>query len=626
MKKKPFNRQISEEQIDRIIKFRAHGHSYATISEAVGVGKTTARKYGQNIKILPLNMQKDVQSLLRLENPRAKKKSDEKMPTDLDYYLDDFEEGDRFIGPLDKISLIDLQNLMKVPTDYHSPLSMGDWAIKYLGGRRNRFLTHPPHLWCKTQMEIFELWEEHRLLMVECFRDVGKTMAADAILPHEMCEHRDNNYFIMSETRQKAGFRVKHIGDVLLTNKLLIADYGFLPHIAKYGGYKQAWKSDQITIKREFKQTDPSLMAFSSDSSNATGAHFAGGVFDDVWSFNLEQNCEKNKEKWLGWYDGELVGCLENAWELWLLTRKGVLDLYQDMEDRQFHAVIKRPAVIKFPSDYKVLYKKVGDRSIFDKVVVYSNDYEITDDGNGRFSIEFFIEKMTKMDKLKWESEYQLNPLAATGKFWKWKDLRFMNGYTEFYNSVKNYTGSKRFKIIGFMDIATGITTRADFTALVIVALWENKFHFLELYLKRGATERDMIKMFAEACRSFPELRTIYVEDDLWMSDKIRRIKNQCGFVNLQGFSSRQETARLKKEDSTRRVNLNPKAMRIWWQLEDSIGNNKLYINKKMRNFKEFRDEYTTFPSCKHFDVLDALGNACSILEQKGYKFWILSG
>jgi len=612
-----------KEIIDKIIKFRAHGHSYAEIGRAVGKSKTTAAKYARNVKMLPIKMRKSIEDLIADGDLYEVRKIVERKASDLDFYLSSFTEGDRFIGPLEKISLRDLQELMNVPTGYHSPLSMSQWADYYLGGHENRFLTHKPHLWSKTQYEIFDLWEKHDRLMVECFRAIGKTMAADGILSHEICENPDNNYFVMSETRQKAGQRVKHIGDVLLTNKKIIADYGFLPHVTKYEGHKQSWKQDQITVKRHFKQTDPTLMAFSSESSIATGAHFAGGVFDDVWSFNLERNGEKNKEKWLGWYDGELEGCLEGAWELWLLTRKGPIDLYQEMEDRQFHAVYKRPAVIKFPSKYEILYKKVGDQKIFDKVAVYSDDYEITDDGNGRFSIEFFIEKMTKMDKVKWESEYQLNPIASKGKFWNWSDLRFIKEYTNIYNEMK---GHPSHKILGFMDIATGVTSRADFSALVIVAVWERKFHFLELYLKRGATERDYINIFAEACRTFPTLRTIYMEDDLQQSDKVRRMSRQVGFVNIQGFSSRQETARLRKEDSLKRVDLKPKAMRIWWQLEDLIANNQLYINKKMRNFKEFRDEFTTFPSCRHFDVLDALGNGCSILETKADFFFILSG
>lgn len=626
MVKKKYGVRTPQVTVDRIIKFRAHGHSFAEIGRAVGVSKTTAAKYSKNVKMLPDNMCKAIKKLFEDETTYEIRQVEDKKATDLDYYLDFFTEGDRFLGPLDKIPLTDLQKLMIEPTNYHSQLSMRKWCDYYLGGREARFLTHKPHIWSKTQYEIFRLWEKYDRLMVECFRAIGKTMCADAIITHEICENRDNNYFIMSETRQKAGFRVKHVGDVLLTNKKIIADYGFLPHITKYEGHKQSWKQDQITVKRHFKQTDPSLMAFSSDSSNATGAHFAGGVFDDVWSFNLEQNCERNKEKWLGWYDGELEGCLEGAWELWLLTRKGVYDLYQEMEDRQFHAVYKRPAVLQFPSKYDILYKKVGDKKIFDKIAVYSDDYEITDDGNGRFSIEFFLEKMTKMDKVKWESEYQLNPIAAKGKFWNWSNLRMLRGYNEFLNEVKKYGGRKHYKIIGFMDIATGVTSRADFSALCIVALWERKFYFLELYLKRGATERDYLKMFGEACRTFPNLRTIYMEDDLQQSDKVRRMTRQCGFVNIKGFSSRQETARLRKEDSVRRVELKPKAMRIWWQLEDLVANNQLYINKSMRNFKEFRDEFTTFPSCKHFDVIDALGNACSILEQKDSFFFILSG
>jgi phage terminase large subunit-like protein len=500
---------------------------------------------------------------------------------------------------------------------------MRDWAIKYLEGPKN-FLKYAPYKWSKGQLEMFDLWEEHRKLMIECHRDYGKTMVVDAILVREICENRENNYAICSETDMKARARVKHIGDVFLKNKPLIADYGFLPHHKVFQGTRQAWTKNEITVKREISQTDPTLMCFSSVSKGATGAHFNGIVFDDVWSRILDRNPD-NKEKWLEWFDGELEGCLEDAWELWVLTRKGLTDLYQTMEDRQYYVVYRRPAVVKFPSEYHYEYKEVEGKKVFDKVVVDSQDWELS--CTDRFTIEFFLEKKMKMNPAEWESEYQLNPTARTGKYWKWSDLRFIDSFQDFFNMTKSKAGVRRSKMIGCMDLAFGTSARADYTALVILGYIDNKYYFLELYLKRGANENDMVRMLADAKKTFIDLETVYVEADFQQTDRAASLKKKASFMHILPILSRQQQALLEKDNKERKaVNLSGKPLRIWSQLESIIEDNKLYINRQMRNFKEFKTEFITFPKCEHFDVIDALGNGISKMIKKGVMIYALHG
>ena len=622
----PTTKKLTEKQIDRIKQLRSHGCSYRQIAEVCGIGYGSAQKYGKKVTFLPKSMRKNPFDLLspkenpslyekRVLNPDNYENLDNK-----EWYSENYERGTPYKGPLNLFSLTELQKLLEEPTDYHSPLSMAEWAQHYLEGPKN-FLTKPPYKWGKGQIEIFNLWEEHRKLMIETHRDYGKTMAVDAILTREICEHRENNYAICSETTKKARARVKHIGDVFLRNKKLIADYGFLPHQKVFQGTRQSWTKDEITVKREISQTDPSLMCFSSESKGATGAHFAGVVFDDVWSRILDRNPD-NKEKWLEWFDGELEGCLEDAWELWALTRKGLTDLYQTMEDRQYYVVYRRPAVVKFPSKYHYEYKEVEGRKVFDKVVVESNDWIISDPS--RFTVEFLLEKKMKMNAAEWESEYQLNPTARTGKYWSWKDLRFIDGYTEYIERTQDKFTNRHTKIIGCMDQATGKSARADFTALVILGFFEEKYYFLELYLKRGATESDTVKLLGQAKRTFPRLETVYIEGDFWQSARADSMKKKAGFIHLLPVLARQEQALLDRDK--RNVNLLGKPLRIWSQLEAIIEDNKLYVNKYMKNFKEFKDEFITFPRCEHFDVLDALSSCVAKMKKKGALIYALHG
>ena len=291
--------EISDELVDKMKILRANRLTYAIIHELTGVSTGSVSKYCRDVKFLPKQMCHNPFDLMSDEEMAKIYKDQQRTPEnlelakslgDIDYFKDQYEQGTRFAGPLSKISLMDLQELMDTPTDYHSPLKIDQWMRYYLEGREGSFLTKSPHLWCDLQMQMFDLHQEHKRIMVETFRDAGKTMVANGILSRAICENRENNYFIMSETKQKAAKRIKQIGDVLVSNKRLIADYGFLPNIKRFKGLKQSWKSDEITVKRHFKQTDPSLMGFSTESPAATGAHFAGGVFDDVWSFSLEQN------------------------------------------------------------------------------------------------------------------------------------------------------------------------------------------------------------------------------------------------------------------------------------------------------------------------------------------------
>lgn len=628
-------KKLSESLILKLQLLSANRIPYSTISELTGVSKSTVSTYCKGVRKLPVSqcknpfevMSEEDYRKIEIEKARTVENLEKaKVIGDIDYLIEQHRPGDRFEGPLDKISLPDLQRLMEHPTDYHTNLSMREWAIKYLEGKEAGFLKFYPHKWSEKQLEIFDLWEQHKRIMVECFRDFGKTMIAIAIMVREICENRESNYFIMSETKEKAADRVKQIGDVLLLNKMLIADYGFLPNIKPYKGVRQAWKSDRITVKREFTQTDPTLMAFSTESPAATGYHYAGGIFDDIWSFKLEQNCLRNKEKFQGWYDGELEGCLENAWEMWLLTRKGPTDIYQDFEDTQFYVIHKLVAVKKFPSDWKIIYKEVGGKQVFDYIEVYGEDGEITDDCNGRFSMEFFLEKKSKMRKDKWESEYMLNPIAAAGIYWKYKDLRWFGGHQLFFKGLREKNAMKLCRVTAFIDMAVGMKARSDFTALTIVATFDKKFYFLELFLKRNATENDIAKMIRKACNDFPMLREVYMEADLQQSAAVRRIQVKTPFIKIRPFLSRQESNWLKREDSTIRSELTGKQARIWTQLEGIIEDNELYVNKYIKNKKEFDDEFRTFPVCEHFDVLDSLGNNIAASSTKAVLIFALSG
>lgn len=623
--------KIPKEQIKAMKIMRANGSSYEEIADVTGLALSTVAKYCKDIRVLPPSHQRNpfepiaqdkVERLFEKSEPTAKNIIEAHEIEDIQWYIDKHKSGTRFKGPLDKISLEQLHGLMEEPTDYHSPLSIREWVKYYLGGDcgGSPFLKFSPHTWTEKQLDLLEIIFINERIMVETHRDFGKTMIAESVLTYWTCENREGNYAIISDTKSKALDRVKHIGDTLIKNKRIIADYGFLPHMKRYKGITQPWTKERITVKRRTLQTDPTLTCFSTETSEATGPHFDLVLYDDIWNRKFHRNLSVNKKKWFDWYEGEMEGSLEKgSREIFLLTRKGVNDIYRDLEDKQFYVVYKRPAVLKFPSKYEYVYTEIEGRMVITDVDVQSDDWEIQDPE--RFDIEFFLMKRKKQGEEKFRAEYQLDPISASGEFFKWKDLRFINGYDGFFKLLEEKKWGKYFRVLAFMDLAFGKSMRADYTAIVVIGYYQRNFYFLEALIKRGASENDMVDMIREVHSLFPKtLRIIYIEDDLQQIATVERLKKKCAFMSIQGFSSRQEMTNIKKVYSDRidAAELSGKQLRILSQLEGIVEDNKLFVNKNMRNFDEFKDEFISFPDSRHFDIIDALGNGISKIDEKG--------
>jgi phage terminase large subunit-like protein len=633
--------KIDAEKIKAMKILRANGMTYKDIGLLVGVAESTANNYTKDVAVLPRAKQRNPFTPISIE--AAKKVADARVPTsenrriaeeigDVDYWIEDHVQGERFAEGIDdrirrqmieKVPLEKMQEMMDIPTGYKSGLSTRAWFKKYLEGLQGRYLKYPPHKWTEKQLQVVDLFDEHKKLMIKIHRDFGKTMAGGGIVTQDICEHPNNNYGIGSETKAKAAKRVKQVGDILLTNKYIMADYGFLPHAKKFEGTRQRWTKDELTVKRDIYQTDPTLICFSAETADVTGMHFNGIYVDDVWSRRLDRN-PKNKEKFVEWWDGELEGCLEDAWELWIYTRKSPTDVYQDFEDKQYYVVYKLPAILKYPTSYKYIYKTVHGKKVFSHVEVYTSDWEISD--TERFTVEFFLEKALKMNPVEFESEYQLNPMARTGSYWNWDNIQLMNSNDKFYHLVEPKRREQKLKIVGGFDLAYGKSARADFAALAVVGIYDHKYYILEVYLKRGASESDLAGMIRKAKADFPFLSTVYVEEDFWQAEKVQNLKKRLPHMSLLPVRARQEQSKIAREDSAKKVDLKGKQLRIWDSMEALIEDRKVWVNKNMAGFKEFRKEFVTFPRCVHFDALDAVSMCFLKMRRRAALIYAISG
>ena len=157
--------KITDKQINAIKMLRSHGVTFNKIGDYLGISRSTAYKYGEKVTLLPKSMRKNPFELLDPEakpdlyDKRVVKPEDYNYLKNKEYWIESYEIGTPLKVPnLDMFSLTELQELMEEPTDYHSPLSMSEWAQRYLEGPKN-FLKYAPYKWAKGQLEIFDIWE-----------------------------------------------------------------------------------------------------------------------------------------------------------------------------------------------------------------------------------------------------------------------------------------------------------------------------------------------------------------------------------------------------------------------------------------------------------------------------------
>jgi len=579
-------------QINAIKILRTHGLSYRKIAEGLSISLGSAHKYGTEVIVLPPKLQGDPWAeLQRFQNnplSRVNTRSEFKDRfQEKEYWIQQHVEGKPFEGPVDLVSLDELVEMMQEPTNYISPLNQTDFYNYYIAPMM--FRGENPQL-SNSQIIINHMLDSNPMVMVKVFRGVGKTVLVEGRLVRIICENRENNYAVQSEAIERSEERLQVVRNHLMGNKRIIAHFGYLPLDKSYKNIQGKWKKDEITVKRDTIQTDPTLKAVSWKDSRLLGGHFMGVLFDDPWSSKLEENSEKNKQKWFRWYDSTLLGCMEDgAWQHIICTSKGLNDIYRELGN------------------------------------IKSNDWHISDDCNGRFSIKFFLMKKASIRPESWEMEFQLNPLPLSSRYFLWDHIEFIDGMTEFMEMFDSKTALQNVKFIGAMDMAVGKSTTAHYTALVVMAYYKGKYYLLQSYMKQGSSKIDKANMIAHAKRDFPFMNIVYIEADLTQSDYIDDLKEHidCG-VQIEEHYSRQEENKIKRGIDI--GDLIPKHARIVAQMDEVIETRNFIVNRKMRNFVEFERQIKEFPQCKFDDLIDAVGSGMSQLKKRRYLLFGFSG
>lgn len=523
-----------------------------------------------------------------------------------------------------KIPLAELIDNNRVPTGYISPLSDPDWINYYL----NEDLFGGGTLY-DTQIEISNHFDKNLWAAADVWRGVGKSMDAWGKIIRRMCDKPKIKLFIITEESTRSVQRVGLIKYIFKTNKKIIHDYGYLPHDKAYKGIRGKWTGQMLQLKRDIVAQEPTLIGLSQGATNMLGYHFDGGVIDDPWSTEIQRQ-KGAKDKWLNWFTETFLPCIEKGAFCWMLfTRKGVDDLYADIIYRRgLFKEIRRPAIVKYPSKYHYVFDE-HKRPVIDQemgvptVIIASDDGKIYDTCHGRFTMEYLLGKRKQMGKLKFEQEYQCNPMPSEGGLLNWKDLKFYND-EKFKLEEHEYPDYDRLSWISFMDQAFGLSDRADYTVITIFGYYAGRIYFDKIYRGRW-TPQQKIQKVKEVFKDYPKLVKMGIESGLIQTWAAKQIMEALPTLPLIAVDQRGAGRNYNLAVGSLHE-LEAKIIRIHDQWSVPLVKQNLYVNAEMDFFDEFEKEFRFLGNTDHDDIMDSSGSCLEMINASQIFHFFMDG
>ncbi len=468
------------------------------------------------------------------------------------------------------------------------------------------------------QNQLSEFLDENPWGKFEVYRGVGKTVIAIGKLLRKMCDNPNECFFFQSETEVKTINRIRTIKKELQTNQKIIAFYGYLPADSNATGnrikslgkdYRGKWAEGMLELKRDYSGIEPTLMGISWQTGLGVGFHYTGGILDDPWSVK-NQNTNGASEKYWEWWS-EFYGSLEDADFCWVLcTKKGLHDIYEEMDIRKIFATFKRKLVLKWPQKVKYIEK---NGAIVD-VEILDEDYETTryveDDCYGKYTIKNCLLILKDIGKAAFEREYQNNPIRDDGILFNYGKIRFCDPKSIDEYARLPYQHDKMWRGIVMYDPAFGLTSEASYNALVAMAQYHRRIYLLHAWIGHWS-KPERITAFTEARELFPGF-PFYCEDVRQQLNVIRDLTAETGII-LRPFSPKIKNAQ-SRELFVQTSNPAKKA-KIYDALEPIIEDGRFYVMPNLPFLDEFEDEVKNFPNNLKDDFVDAISMACMVID-----------
>jgi hypothetical protein len=420
------------------------------------------------------------------------------------------------------------------------------------------------------------------------------------------------------------------------------------------------------------------LSVGSTQGMNRTGGHPHKVYIDDPESEDI-QDSEKELKNLIRWFTKQIMPMLTVDSSIVVAgTPKDPHDLFEYIENTHMFQMLTIRAIESWPNGgqtepadqslpnkwYYIFYKRpeartpeisgvaglVGGEAGMDtynderwdlpgRVQYFMDDDPAKGYDGNRMSLQEFLLVRQEIGIDAFESEYQMNAVNVKQGYLGFQNLKMFEWANQDYPSKEQILQN----CCAFYDQAFGDSNRADRNCIAVLCEFEDKYYIIDLLVWRGGNVFTKVEMIKYIMIAHPEIQVFGIEADEINAEDVRTIEEMCPNLPIEQIhqntktDSDEEGIHLAKVVISNMAEIpsakRSKVMRIINQFSSilpagkmymlqGIGKDQLELMSKMGNMwinplDEFKLQWS-FPFCKKFDVVDAIGSAKAICQRTG--------
>jgi predicted phage terminase large subunit-like protein len=377
----------------------------------------------------------------------------------------------------------------------------------------------------------------------------------------------------------------------LIQNQKILDHYG---ELIDYETHKQSrlQKQTQNIINLKIrKEGSYSLQGVSTGQGIRGTSGIAYCFIDDPIDLEKVDEYEKATQKFIDWFKYKVLPFCRGG-KVWLIgTRYGVRDLYKILSEEKLYYEIERTAVEKI-LPYTVDYPTEGPISATNMMVHDESEWrllapELWEHAYNGSMVQNIVFEMHKFGERVTQQELMNNPLPINPLIkWEW-----MNHYQVLPAHGESMTW------MVFVDVATGESKTADYTAFTLCGEYESNFYIYDIDWGRwtGKQKQDRLEAFVINAGNMLDVNTktikLGIETIFSQRDFFQRIRDESWLIP-KAISPQ------KRKD---------KITRITHGLSQEMENSKVYLFANCRHIPQLKQEVTGFPNISSDHIIDSL-------------------
>jgi len=469
-------------------------------------------------------------------------------------------------------------------------------------------LVHPQRLLGAIHEELIEWWcrpdgKSHQLVLLP--RDHAKSAMVAYRVAWELTRDPTLRVLYISSTANLAIKQLSFIKDILTSKKYR----KYWPEMVnEEEGKRKKWTENEIAVDHPLREKeairDPSIFT-AGLTTGITGMHCDIAVLDDVV---VKENAYTNegREKVRGQYS--LLSSIEGAEAReWIVgTRYDPNDLYQDLQGMKVEFFGKEGELLSEEELYEVFERQVED--VGDGTGEYLWPRQQRYDGKWfGFDQNILARKKAQysLNMLQFYAQYYNNPNASGESAVDRSSFQYYERRNLEQNDMGDWTFmGRKLKVYAAIDFAYSLSSKADYTALVIVGI-DSEHNYYVLEIDRFKTTK-MSVYYDHILAAFSKwgFRKIRAEVSVAQKVIVESLRND--YIKRNGIPLSIDEYRPTRTEGAKEERINA-------VLEPRYSNQSIW-HYKGGNCQSLEEELI-MARPPHDDIKDALANAITIAK-----------